>query len=69
MMDSVEGIISAPPMPMLARAAMRVLTSPEKAAQAEPAAKTARPARNVFLRPTRSARLPAASSKPANTRM
>ena len=69
MMDSVEGIISAPPTPMLARAAMRVPTSPEKAAQADPAAKTARPARNVFLRPIRSARLPAASSRPANTMM
>ena len=69
MIDSVDGIISAPPMPMLARAAIRVPTSPEKAAQAEPPAKTARPASSVFLRPIRSARLPAASSEPANTTM
>ena len=69
MIDSVDGIISAPPMPMLARAAIKVPTLPEKAAQAEPPAKTARPASSVLLRPIRSARLPAASSEPANTTM
>ena len=67
MIDSVEGMISAPPMPMLARAAISIPTEPEKAAQVEPAAKAARPARNVRLRPTRSATLPATSSSPANT--
>jgi hypothetical protein len=49
MIDSVDGIISAPPMPMLARAAIRVPTSAEKAAPAEPPVKTARPVSSVFL--------------------
>jgi hypothetical protein len=69
MMDSVEGIIMAPPMPMLARAAISMSTEPENAAQVEPAAKAARPARNTRLRPIRSARLPATSSRPAKTMM
>ena len=64
MIDNVDGIISAAPMPMLARAAISTLTEPEKAAHAEPPAKATRPARNVRLRPTRSARLPATSSSP-----
>ena len=69
MIDSVEGIISAAPMPILARAAISTPTEPEKAAHAEPTAKAARPARNVRLRPTRSARLPATSTSPAKTIM
>jgi hypothetical protein len=32
MIDRVDGTISAPPMPMLARAAIRTPTEPEKAA-------------------------------------
>jgi hypothetical protein len=67
--DSVDGIITAPPIPMSARAAISMPTDPEKAAQAEPAPKITRPARNVRLRPTRSARLPAASTSPAYTMM
>jgi hypothetical protein len=67
MIDSVEGIIMAAPIPMLARAAMSTPTEPENAAQADPAAKAASPARNTRLRPTRSARLPITSSSPANT--
>ena len=57
----------APPMPMLARAAISMPTEPENAAQVEPAAKAARPARNMRLRPIRSARLPATRSRPAKT--
>jgi hypothetical protein len=49
MMDSVAGIIMAPPMPMLARAAISMATEPEKAAQTEPAANAARPARTPRL--------------------
>ena len=67
MIDSVDGMISAPPMPMLARAAISMPTEPENAAQAEPAANAAKPARNVRFRPSRSAALPATSSSPANT--
>ena len=67
MIDNVEGIISAAPMPMLARAVISTPTEPEKAAHAEPPANATRPARNVRLRPTRSARLPATRSSPAKT--
>ena len=49
MIDSVDGMISAPPMPMLARAAISMLTEPENAAQAEPAANAARPARSTSM--------------------
>ena len=67
MMASVDGMISAAPMPMLARAAISMPTEPENAAQVDPAANAASPARNVRFRPIRSARLPATSSSPANT--
>jgi hypothetical protein len=67
MIDSVDGTISAAPIPMLARAAMSTPTDPENAAHAEPSANATSPARNVRLRPTRSARLPAASSSPPKT--
>ena len=69
MMDRVDGIISAPPMPIPARAAISRPTDPENAAPAEPTANSARPARYVRLRPIRSARLPAVSSSPAYTIM
>ena len=67
MIASVEGIIMAPPIPMLARAAISMLTEPENAAQVEPAAKAIRPVRNTRLRPIRSARLPMTRSRPAKT--
>ena len=67
MIDSVEGMISAAPTPMLARAAMSMPTEPENAAQVEPTANTTSPPRNVHLRPIRSARLPATSMNPPNT--
>ena len=51
MIDKVEGIMSAPPMPMLARAAMSMPTDPENAAHAEPAAQAASPTEKVRLRP------------------
>ena len=69
MIDKVDGMISAAPTPMLARAAISIATEPEKAAHVEPPAKASRPARKVRFRPTRSARLPAASSSPAKTMM
>ena len=65
--DSVDGIMTAAPMPMLARAAISMPVDPEKAAQADPAAKASSPAQNTRLRPTRSATLPATSSSPAYT--
>jgi hypothetical protein len=69
MIASVDGMISAAPIPMLARAAMSTSTDPEKAAHTDPAANRHTPARNVRLRPHRSARLPATSRRPAKTRM
>ena len=69
MIASVDGIISAAPTPMLARAAISTPTDPENADHAEPPANATRPARNVRLRPTRSARLPATSSSPPKTSM
>ena len=47
MIESVAGIIMAPPMPMLARAAISMPTEPENAAQVEPAVKATRPTRNA----------------------
>ena len=41
--------------------------APRRAAPSEPAANTAKPARKTRLRPTRSAMLPATSSRPPNT--
>ncbi len=64
----VEGMISAPPTPMLARAAINIPTEPEKAAHVEQAAKLTSPAMNVHLRPKRSATLPDTRSRPAKTR-
>ena len=68
MMESVDGIMSAAPMPMLARAAISTDTDPENAAHADPQAKAISPAMNVRLRPTWSARLPNTSNKPPKTR-
>ena len=68
MIESVEVIMSAAPMPMAARAAISIPTDPENAAQADPAAKASTPIRKVHLRPNLSARLPATSTKPPKTR-
>ena len=67
MIASVEGMINAAPIPMLARAAISISTEPEKAAHVEHAANATRPARKVRLRPIRSARLPATSIRHAKT--
>ena len=67
MRASVEGMISAPPTPMLARAAISIPTDPEKAAQIEQPANATSPATKVHFRPKRSATLPDTSSRPAKT--
>ena len=67
-MDSVAGMISAPPMPMNARAPMRALAEPLKAASTEPTPKMARPAVRAPRRPNLSPRAPAVSSRLAKTR-
>ena len=65
--DSVEGMISAPPMPMNARLAIRWTVVVDRAAEAEPMAKTTMPSCRAPLRPNRSLRLPVVSRRPANT--
>ncbi len=69
MMDRVEGMIRAAPIPMAAREAIRTSGAPAKAEAPEPATNTSRPALRVSLRPNRSPRAPMVSSSPANTRM
>ena len=65
--DSVDGMMNAPPMPISARVAMSVDADPAKAEASEPVPKTARPKASALYRPKRSPRLPAVSSSPANT--
>ena len=67
MIASVEGMISAAPMPIPALAAISIPTEPENAAKVEPTANSASPSMKVRLRPTLSARLPATSISPPNT--
>ena len=67
--DSVAGKISAAPSPITARAAISSPgLFPNPPAKLE-AAKTTNPAINTPLRPTRSPRLPAASTNAANIRL
>jgi hypothetical protein len=65
--DSVVGITPAAPSPMMARAAIRALELSANSATTEPAPNTMRPRMSARRRPKRSPRLPAASSRPANT--
>jgi len=65
--DSVDGMIAAPPIPMKARAAMSPSGDVAIAEAADPAANNTRPPMKTHLRPTRSPRLPSTSSSPAKT--
>ena len=65
--DSVDGMMKAPPMPMRARVAMSWPGEPAMADSADPAPKTIRPTLSAPWRPKRSPRLPALSSSPAKT--
>jgi hypothetical protein len=65
-MDSVAGMTNAPPMPITARAAIRVVASPARAAATDPAAKTPRPSSSARRRPYRSPSAPATMSRAAN---
>ncbi len=67
--DSVAGMISAPPMPMKARLAMSWTVDVDSAADTEPMANTTRPICSAPLRPNRSLRLPVVSRRPAKTRV
>ena len=65
--DRVAGMISAAPMPMTARTATTWAGLSAKAPRAEAAAKTTSPTTKAPLRPKRSPKAPAVSSRPANT--
>ena len=65
--DRVDGMMAAAPTPMQARAMMRRSGEPDQAENADPPPKTARPAMNTHLRPTRSPSAPRESSRPAKT--
>ena len=69
MIDSVAGMIAAPPMPITARQAMIAPGSFINAAEAEAAPKIARPMVSTRLRPKRSPSAPTVSSRPAKTSM
>jgi hypothetical protein len=60
-------MISAPPTPISARAAISRSAVPDQAATNEQTPKMAKPANNVSRRPKRSPRLPIVSSNPAKT--
>jgi len=66
--DRVAGMISAPPIPMNARAPMSALAEPLKAARTEPLPKMASPTARARRRPNLSPRAPAVSRRLANTR-
>ncbi len=65
--DSVVGMINAPPRPITQRPTMRAVVEPAVAATTEPARNVARPASSACRRPKRSPMLPAVRSSPANT--
>ena len=65
--DSVDGMISAAPMPITQRVRMSWLALPAVADSTEPAPKISRPMLSAPLRPKRSPSDPAVSRRPANT--
>ncbi len=67
--DRVDGMISAPPTPCAARAAMSCPLVSESAAARLAAPKIRRPASSARRRPKRSPSVPMVRSSPANTRM
>jgi hypothetical protein len=68
MIESVAGMISAPPMPMIARVTISWLALPAKADRIDALPMMARPRASAPRRPKRSPRLPIVSSRPAKTR-
>ena len=67
MIDSVAGMMNAPPMPMNARVAMSCSDDVANADASEPSPNTTSPTCSAPRRPKRSPRLPPVSSRPANT--
>ena len=69
MIDSVVGMISAPPIPISALVAMSMLADSAKADASEAPPKMTRPATSAPRRLKRSPRAPIVSSRPAKTRV
>ena len=69
MIDSVEGMMNAPPTPMRARVAISISGEVASAERPEPRPKMSSPMLRPRLRPKRSPRAPAVSSRPAKTSM
>ncbi len=67
MIDSVAGMMKAPPMPMNARVAMSCVELSDIAAATEPTPNTTKPNCSAPTRPKRSPSAPAVSRSPANT--
>jgi hypothetical protein len=67
MSDSVAGMISAAPMPIIARHTVSWSESWARPDSSEPTPNTARPAMRAPRRPNRSPRAPIVRSRPANT--
>ena len=67
-MDSVDGMISAPPTPIATRTAIISPGLATKTAASDAAPNRSRPMIMTFRRPNRSPRLPEVSSRPAKTR-
>ncbi len=63
--DKVAGMMNAPPMPMIARAAMSSVVVCVNAAASDPEANRASPPASAWCRPYRSATAPASSSNAA----
>ncbi len=66
--DSVDGMIAAPPTPSRARAAITCHASVEKTARSEANAKIEKPVSSIRLRPHRSPSAPAVTSRPDRAR-
>ena len=67
--DNVLGISSAPPTPISARQAINCHGVSAMVASSDASPNSTSPMISIFRRPNRSDRLPAVSSRPANTRM
>ena len=67
MIESVAGMMNAPPTPMSARVEMSCAGVDANADASDPRPKIVSPTWSAPRRPKRSPRLPAVSSSPANT--
>ena len=67
--ESVEGMMKAPPTPISARVAISISDDSARAESPDPSPNTTSPNVSAFLRPKRSPSAPAVSSTAANTSM